>query len=172
MNPIAACSIRRAIPDDAEVVMRSIDTICAEGGAFYITHFIPTPQWQAVLYQPTTVPQHLLVVAEWEGQFLGAGRLFRGESHTLLRHVAELGLFVLKPYRGHGIGRALLTWMINWASTVGIEKITLDVFATNRPAIHLYHQLGFVEEGCQQRQIKVGDHYIDRLWMALFLQQG
>lgn len=172
MEHLTQCSIRSATPDDAEVVIQGIDAICAEGGAFYIKRFTPTVQWQTVLYQPSTVPEHLIAIAEWEGQFVGAGRLFRGEGNTLFPHVAELGLFVLKPYRGRGIGKNLLTWMIAWATTTGVEKIVLNVFASNLPAIQLYRQLGFIEEGCQRRHLKVGDQYIDRLWLALFLQQG
>lgn len=172
MEHFAQCSIRRATPDDAEVVIQGIDAICVEGGAFYVKRFVPTAQWQTVLYQPSTAPEHLIVVAEWRGQFVGAGRLFRGESNTLFQHVAELGMFVLKPYRRQGVGKSLLTWMITWAASTGIEKIALNVFASNLPAIHLYRQLGFIEEGCQRRHLKVNDQYIDRLWMALFLQQG
>lgn len=164
-----SCHVRRATPEDAEAVITGINTVCAEGGAFYTTHFIPTPQWESVLFRPETVPDHLLVVAEWEGCFAGAGRLFPGLENSLFRHVAELGMFVLKPYRGRGIGRQLLAWMLEWAAEAGLEKITLAVFATNQPAIRLYKRFGFVEEGRQRRQIKIGDRYVDQLLMARFL---
>jgi hypothetical protein len=164
-----ACHIRRATPEDTEAIIDGINAICAEGGAYYITHFIPSPQWEAVLYRPETLPDHLLAVAEWEGRFAGAGQLFPGPENTLFRHVAELGMFVLKPYRRQGIGRQLLVWMLDWATEVGLEKINLAVFTTNQPAIQLYKQFGFLEEGCQRRQIKVGEEYVDLLLMARFL---
>lgn len=148
--------------------MAGLNAICAEGGAFRATRFIPTPQWDAALYRPETAPDHLLVVAESEGCLVGVGRLFPEPKHTLCRHVAELGMFVLSPYRRRGVGRQLLAWLLEWAAEAGLEKITLSVFATNRPAVRLYQQFGFIAEGCQRRQIKLGDRYVDRLLMARF----
>lgn len=162
--------VRRATQDDAEVIIRGIETICVEGGAFYTTYFVASPQWERVLFDPTAAPDHLLIIAEWKGQFVGAGRLFPGEHNTLFRHVAELGMFVLRPYRRRGIGTTLLGWMLAWAAGAGLEKITLTVFATNTAAIRLYQKFGFVEEGRQQRHLKIGDRYIDRLLMAYFLE--
>jgi ribosomal protein S18 acetylase RimI-like enzyme len=46
------------------------------------------------------------------------------------------------------------------------EKIGLSVFATNVNAIRLYKTLGFVEEGRQPREFKVGDGlYADNVLM-------
>jgi len=45
------------------------------------------------------------------------------------------------------------------------------VFATNRPAIGLYKQLGFAEEGRQVRGIKMADgKYIDGVLMYKFVK--
>lgn len=173
MDPLEnLCLIRRATRNDAETVVHAINTICVEGGAFYVTKFVPSSQWEVILYRPETVPDHLLAIAEWEGRFAGAGRLFPGSENTLFRHVAQMGIFVLQPYRRKGIGKQLLAWMIDWTAGANLEKIVLSVFATNQPAIRLYRQFGFVEEGRQHRQLKVGDRYIDLLWMARFLSRS
>jgi RimJ/RimL family protein N-acetyltransferase len=166
-----ACHIRRAAPTDAPAVIAGINALCVEGEAFYTTQFVPSPRWEAVLYRPEAVPDHLLAVAEWEGRFAGAGRLFPGAENTLFRHVAELGMFVLKAYRRRGIGHELLAWILGWAAESGLEKITLSVFATNQLAIQLYQRFGFVEEGRRRRQIKVGEQYLDELLMARFLNE-
>lgn len=52
-----------------------------------------------------------------------------------------------------------------------LEKLCLQVFATNSRAIALYTSLGFVEEGRQVRDIKLetGD-YIDVLMMGRFVK--
>ncbi|MCZ7669759.1 MAG: hypothetical protein M5U34_22570 [Chloroflexi bacterium] len=86
--------IRQAQAVDASNIIKGINEICAEGGAFYITHFVPSEQWQAVFYRPETVPDHLLLIAEWDGKFAGAVNLFSGEFNTLHRHIVNLGLFV------------------------------------------------------------------------------
>lgn len=162
--------IRPATPADADMIIGSINAICAEGNAFYTTRFVASQQWEAALYQPEQVPDHLLVVAELDGSFAGAGHLFPGPEHTLYRHVGEAGLWVLKPYRRQGIGRQLMDWMLSWAVQSGLEKVILNVFATNRAALALYTELGFVEEGRRVRQFKVEDGYADEILMACFLR--
>lgn len=163
--------VRRATPADAETVIGGINTICTEGGAFYTTHFSPSAQWENVLYRPERVPDHLLLVAEKEDEFIGACRLFPGQEHTLFRHVAELGIFVLKPYRNQGVGARLMMRALDWAERAGLEKITLCVFATNTPAIRLYRKFAFVVEGRQRRQLRVNGKYVDLLLMARFLDR-
>jgi len=165
----ASLHIRQAQTVDASNIIKGINEICAEGGAFYTTHFVPSEQWQAVFYRPETVPDHLLLIAEWKGHFVGAVNLFPGELHTLHRHVAILGLFVLNPYRNSGIGKQLLVHALKWARKTNLEKITLVVFATNRWAIQLYKEFGFIQEGCLKRQLKSDSDYIDLLQLSLFL---
>jgi RimJ/RimL family protein N-acetyltransferase len=164
------CRIRPVQPGDAAALLASLNLICREGGAFYATEVQLAEPWETALYRPDSVPDHLVAVVEWDGQFAGAGNLFPGRTNTLCRHVADLGLFVLPPFRRQGVGKQLLGWMLAWAAQTGLEKITLGVFASNRPAIQLYSRFGFVEEGRQQRQVKVDGQYIDLLLMALFLE--
>lgn len=169
---VPRCMIRRATRTDVPRILAGIEAICDEGGAFYTTQFIPTPQWEAALSNPGISPNLVLAVAEVEGQFAGAGRLFPGGEHTLFQHTAELGMFVLPPFRRQGIGRLLVYWLLNWALEVGLAKINLCVFATNKPALNLYRSIGFFEEGRQLRQIRQAGKEIDLIWMGLFLPQA
>lgn len=169
-NRLLSFKIRRAMPKDAEQVISGINAVCAEGGSFYTRRFVSTSQWDAVLYYPDSLPDHMLAVADWNGQFLGAARLFPGGEHTLYRHVAELGMFVTKPFRRQGVGTQLLNFLKQWALQNKIEKITLSVFSTNVPAIHFFEKHGFEREGVLSRQIKTGDHYADFVLMRWFLE--
>jgi ribosomal protein S18 acetylase RimI-like enzyme len=161
-------TIRRAQPSDAEAVIAGINEICQEGGGFFANKYIPTPQWEGVLRYPLTVPNHLLAVVEKKGQFVGAGRLFPGFSGSVFSHVVDLGMFILKPYRRHGIGSELLNWMLKWASDYGFEKVTLSVLATNWSAIQLYKKFGFIQEGRLYKQGKQNEKYFDLIKMSYF----
>lgn len=161
--------VRPGRATDADHIIAGINEICDEGGAFYITKFQLSTQWQTILYQPEVVPDHLLLIALWNDQFAGSLRLFSGEMHTLHRHVADLGLFVLKPYRLLGIGTQLMKRALAWANDRHLEKITLSVFAINQPAIRFYRRFGFQQEGRLVRQIQSDQEYIDLLQLALFL---
>lgn len=162
-------TIRRAKDSDAGQVISGINTICTEGGAFYTTRFVSTPQWEGVLHHPEAVSDHILAVAELQGEIIGAGRLFPGGPHTLMNHVTELGLFVLKPFRRQGIGSSLVDWLVDWAIEADLEKLTLTVFATNEPALRFFSKHHFIRSGRMQRQIKTADGYADLLIMERFL---
>lgn len=159
-------TIRPAVPTDAKAIINGISFICREGGAFYATSFTPSQTWREILYYPEDVPDHLLVVVEWSGTFAGCGRLFPFPSHTLMSHVAELGMFLLPPYRGQGHGRTLLHFMLNWAKQQPLEKITLQVFSTNSAARNLYRSAGFIEEGRLKDHLKQGQAYVDFIQMS------
>lgn len=162
--------IRRAKSADAHQIISGIDAVCFEGGAFYTTRFVSTQQWDSVLYHSEMAPDHMLAIAEREGEILGAGRLFPGGDQTLMNHVAELGLFILQPFRQRGIGTRLLNWLVKWAEQAGIEKMTLTVFSSNEPALQFFRKHHFVQTGRLRRQIKMDQQYIDLLLMERFLQ--
>jgi GNAT superfamily N-acetyltransferase len=53
-------------------------------------------------------------------------------------------LYVSPPYRRQGIGRALLTKVLEWGRSVGCMEAELNVLANN-PARALYRELGFAD---------------------------
>jgi RimJ/RimL family protein N-acetyltransferase len=61
-------------------------------------------------------------------------------------------MFVVDGHRGGGIGRALLSALIDWARAGGAHKVSLSVWPTNHPAIGLYARFGFQVEGRRHRQ--------------------
>jgi GNAT superfamily N-acetyltransferase len=60
-----------------------------------------------------------------------------------IRHPNIFLIYVDPPYRRQGIGRALMEHVHVWAKDRGYTQIGLQVFSTDRPAIDLYHQLGY-----------------------------
>lgn len=64
-------------------------------------------------------------------------------------HVEKTGsvfaLIVSPPCRGRGIGRYMMSYMLNWLRSEGVSQVSLQVVANNRPAIALYSSLGFSE---------------------------
>ena len=83
------------------------------------------------------------------------------------RHVGNLGMGLLPEYRGRGLGKELAVQTIQAARKAGIERIELQVFASNRPAIALYEALGFITEGVKRRARKLDGVYDDNVFMAL-----
>lgn len=55
--------------------------------------------------------------------------------------VTKMG--VLKDQRGRGTGRILLQTVVDWARDAGAHRLYLETNHQLKPAIHLYHALGF-----------------------------
>ena len=96
---------------------------------------------------------------------------FENGSCRRIAHRGILAISVRENWRGQGIGMAMLQSLIAWAETNPlIEKVGLSVLASNVDAIRLYERLGFVEEGRQPREIKLGTgQYTDHVLMYRFV---
>ena len=95
-----------------------------------------------------------------------AGEDVIGSIHVdASRHgFGELGMAVLREWRGRGVGSALLAAGIEWARERGLHKLSLSVFPHNTGAIALYRKHGFVEEG---RRVKQYRRSSGELWDAV-----
>ncbi|MBI1767246.1 MAG: GNAT family N-acetyltransferase [Bacteroidetes bacterium] len=111
-------------------------------------------------------PSAITLVAEMNKEIVGL--LFFGPLGKKKNcHTGEFGVNVHPDYQARGIGRALIKTLLNWAKENGrIEKVFLNVFATNTNAIELYKNLGFVEEGKHVKAIKqISGEYVDIIQM-------
>jgi ribosomal protein S18 acetylase RimI-like enzyme len=84
-------------------------------------------------------------------------------------HCGTLGMGVHKDFRRLGIGTKLLEHTIGAAKEIGLERIELEVFASNTAAIRLYEKAGFVVEGVKKKGRKLAGEYDDLVQMALFI---
>ena len=91
------------------------------------------------------------------------------EEGSVCRHVASLGIAVGAPWRGRGVGSALLTDAIRWAREMGIEKLALSVYPDNTRAREMYQRFGFLEEGRLTGHSKKAVGYRDEILMGLWL---
>ena len=87
------------------------------------------------------------------------------------RHVGRLEMMVAAPFRGQGLGGALLDAAIAHVRGKGVlRKIALAVLADNEAALGLYRSRGFVEEGRRIAEYQEADGTLrDDLLMALHL---
>lgn len=110
-------------------------------------------------------------IAESSGQIVGHG-LLDPLPLAAIRHVVHLTLVAHPRWQGMGVGRALLSHLIEWAKAApAVEKIELNVRSSNVLAQALYLKLGFIEIGRWQRRIKVGPgEYLDDVSMELFVK--
>jgi RimJ/RimL family protein N-acetyltransferase len=89
--------------------------------------------------------------------------------HAGFQHRGELGMGVHKRYRRLGMGQQLVARAIEKAKERGLERIELEVFASNVPARKLYEKMGFVTEGVKKKARKMDGDYDDVIEMVLFV---
>lgn len=163
--------MRKAEIEDAQAIVTAEKAIAATPGYF--------------CSQPNELSEHSVIktiksfaesekgiylVAEHDGKIVGHAFLEPLHLQSIC-HVAELSICVHHGWQGKGIGTALIKELIAWAKqSKTIEKIELNVRASNSRAIALYKKMGFVEEGRLKNRIKVNNnHYIDDVLMAQLL---
>ena len=84
------------------------------------------------------------------------------------RHIGRLGMGLLQPYRGIGLGAKLLRRCID-ACIGKWDRIELGVYSHNERAIALYKRSGFVEEGRKREAWKLDGMTSDIIDMAILL---
>ncbi|HMK95820.1 MAG TPA: GNAT family N-acetyltransferase [Candidatus Limnocylindrales bacterium] len=106
------------------------------------------------------------LVAEVEGEIVGATDVWTKTAQQDQRHVGMIGLLVREDYRNMGVGTALLSALIERAKQQGkYELLVLSVFANNEHARHLYRKLGFAEFGVLPKGLKRNGEYVDEIYM-------
>ncbi|AJD89709.1 hypothetical protein JMA_03920 [Jeotgalibacillus malaysiensis] len=164
--------IRRAIEEDAEGLRDHVKQVLAENADKMGTS--PTEFSVTVEEEKEWIRSHeergVVLVAVMDDQIIGMLN-FRLSSMKKFSHQGLFGMSVQEAYTNQGIGRRLLESLFDWARQDGrVEKISLEVFADNERAIHLYKNMGFEEEGRKRKHVKFGpDHYVDELMMGKFI---
>lgn len=165
-------TVRRAEPPDADQLVRLAAAVGREPGEWLLT----TETWRTSSDERRylkAVRRHadaavFVAVDDEEDTVVGRLSLAR-DPHPASTHVADLGLMVASEYRRQGIGRALLTTAVEWASDAEIRKLELHVFTWNEPAIRLYESFGFEREGMRRAHYSRDGADVDALLMAYHL---
>lgn len=84
-------------------------------------------------------PAGRLAIAYANGEPAGCVALRRIDD----RRAEPKRLYVRPAYRGHGLGRALLEWVMNEARAAGYTELAGDTMPQMREALALYRQMGF-----------------------------
>ncbi|MHB9028547.1 MAG: GNAT family N-acetyltransferase [Candidatus Latescibacterota bacterium] len=82
-------------------------------------------------------------------------------------HIGKLGMGVHRDWRGKGIGTRLIDATLERARELKLERIELEVFASNGNAVSLYRKTGFEVEGVRRKARKIDGLYEDIIFMAL-----
>ena len=124
--------IRAALPCDAAQIAQ-LEKLC-----------FSEPWSERQLLETMEDPKGVLYVAvqDDDGQVLGYAGL-----HDIVGEGYVDNIAVFPQFRGQGIGEALTRALVEYMRCAALEFLTLEVRASNLPAISLYEKLGFRQEG-------------------------
>ena len=160
--------IRLATPSDAEAICRIYNQGIEDRVATLETE-VRTPDerraWMAGKGQ-----RHPVIVAENErGEVVGWGSLNAFNARDAYRHVADFSVYAERGYRGKGVGRALLSRLIELGRQYGFHKLVLSAFPTNTGGMALYDKLGFRTVGIYKEQGQLDGRWVDTIVMEKLL---
>ncbi|WP_447088321.1 MULTISPECIES: N-acetyltransferase [Enterobacter] len=154
--------IRHIEPSDAE----ALRDIMSHPDVYHDTLQLPHPSMEIWHERVATKPGRRHLVACLDQRVIGHMALDVMENPRR-SHVATFGISVAADMQGRGVGRRLMSEMINLCDNwLRIERIELTVFADNPAAVALYKNFGFEIEGTGKKfALRNGEH-VDAYYMA------
>ena len=145
----------------------AVEAIYAEGIATRNATFeTETPGWQA--FDERHLPDSRLA-AEDEGDVVGWAALAPTSFRTCYAGVVEHSVYVSERARGAGVGRMLLSALVDEARAGGIWTIQTSIFPENEASVALHERLGFRVVGRRERIARLDGRWRDTLLLELRL---
>lgn len=159
-----AIAIRSQEPEDAAQISALIGGL----GTFEGTLQLPDMPVAMRLERLRQIDERACRLVALAGdRVVGAAGLHVGHAALRRSHVRELGIGIAREWQGRGVGRQLITRLLDWADNwAGVLRVELTVHADNERAIALYRSLGFVEEGRHRAYAMKDGRYVDAFFMA------
>lgn len=114
-------------------------------------------------------PRHPVVVAEASAGVVGWGSLNPFSAREAYRFVADFSVYVERAWRGKGVGRVLLTRLVDLGREHGYHKLVLSAFPFNEAGMALYERLGFRTVGIYREQGRLDGRWVDTIVMEKLL---
>jgi L-amino acid N-acyltransferase YncA len=107
------------------------------------------PTWER--WDATHLPDHRLVVRAGDGRVVAWAALAPVSDRCVYAGVAEDSIYVAEAARGRGVGRRLLTALLEGAEEAGIWTVQTGIFPENTASVELHRHCGFRVVGVRER---------------------
>ncbi|HZD69408.1 MAG TPA: GNAT family N-acetyltransferase [Actinomycetes bacterium] len=148
-------------PEDWPVVTAIYAEGIATGNATFET---APPSWER--WDASHLPDHRLVAradAEEGGGVVAWAALAPVSDRCVYAGVTENSIYVAERARGLGVGRRLLTALIEGAEQAGIWTVQTGIFPENAASLALHRRCGFRVVGVRERVGQLHGHWRDVL---------
>lgn len=162
-------SIRRAEPTDYEAMQRIFSGHKVVWGTLQLP-FPSLETWRKRLAEP---PEGMFsLVACIDNEVVGHLNIHTSPNHPRRRHAGQIGMAVQDDLQGQGVGTALMQAAMDVADNwLNLQRLELEVYTDNEPALRLYKKFGFGIEGTLVRFAYRAGQYVDVYMMARLRQE-
>ena len=108
------------------------------------------------------------LVAEVDGKVVAVSEISKRGGYE--KHVGVIGIAIRNGFRDLGIGTEIMKALVEQAQKMGLKVLTLSAFATNKPAIHVYEKVGFLQTGTIPKKHFKESKYIDEIILTKVLE--
>jgi L-amino acid N-acyltransferase YncA len=133
-------------PEDWPAVAAIYAEGIATGDATFET---APPTWER--FDHSHLPDHRLVARAGDGEVLGWAALAPVSDRCVYAGVAENSIYVAEAAQGQGVGRRLLTALLEGAEQAGIWTVQTGIFPENTASLALHRRCGFRVVGVRER---------------------
>ena len=153
-----AITIRSAAADDASRIASIYNQGIADRGATFETEPRTAADIEAKLSAPDSYP---VLVALLDGVVVGWAGLSSYRPRACYAGIAEFSIYLDRTARGQGIGRQLLSALVDAARDRGCWKLVSRIFPFNNASRALCGSCGFREVGIYEKHGRLDGEWLD-----------
>lgn len=157
--------IRDMTPDDAETVLEIYRQGMATGHA---TFERDAPDWAGFDAKRMKSPR---LVAEIDGAVVAWAAMSAVSDRCVYGGVAENIIYVSEAARGRGVGRRLLSALIEGAEAEGVWTLQAGIMVENEGSVRLHEACGFRIVGKRERLGKMSYGPMEGKWRDIYLME-
>lgn len=101
------------------------------------------------------------LVAEDEATVVGWAALTPVSNRRVYAGVAEVSIYIANSRRGQGVGKKLLTALVEESEKAGFWTLQAGIFPENVASIELHQKCGFRVVGLREKLGKMDNHWRD-----------
>lgn len=129
-----------------------------------------TLEWQLDWFEQKIKAGFPVLVAETEGKVIGFSTYGTFRAKPGYRFTVEHSVYLSKEARGKGIGKLLMTDLIQIAKNSGYHTMIGGIDGSNEQSFRFHEKLGFREVARFKETARKFDSWLDLIFMQLMLE--
>ena len=165
--------LRTPKQNDLEDLLKLINSLVDEGAEIATTSQVTREEeteWLRKMLEGLEKDELFFLVAEVNRKVVASSDIHIPVGDQ--NHVGILGVAIKREFRDLGIGTQMMQTLVEQAGAMGLTALTLNVFATNKRAIHVYGKVGFLKTGTAPMRYFRRGRYIDEVKMTKLIAKS